>query len=116
MNKLLRSMLALTGVIAGGSSAAQAANVSHATLPYEFMANGVKMPAGKYRVENLPGVVRLMELSSGSIVVLPHQGVRTTGANRKTHLIMKRAGSTVHLVAVREGNSSRLRVLDTQNF
>ena len=115
MNKLLRSILALTGVAAAGTSAS-AASVSQATLPYEFIANGIKMPAGKYRIENLPGAVRLTDMRSGSITVLPQRGTRPTSGNRKTHLIMKRFGETVHLVAVRESGSSQVRILDAQNY
>ena len=115
MNKLLRSMLALSGVLAGGLSA-NAAAISQATLPYEFIANGVKMPAGKYRVEALPGAVRLTDMQSGSVTLVPQRAIRSTAGNKKTQLIMKRSGQDMHLVAVREGGSTRMRVLDTRSY
>jgi hypothetical protein len=49
----LKTILLAVTVI--GAAATASAETVHATIPFEFTANGKTMPAGKYTVRTMPG-------------------------------------------------------------
>jgi hypothetical protein len=104
---------AVFGLMLGASAlSAQIATTTIANIPYDFVANGVPMKAGRYNIEVIGTFVRVAAADRSVAVVMPLNAPQTSvHARPEAEVLLKRKGNELHLVAVREPGSSVVRVV-----
>lgn len=110
MKRILLSAV-LTLAATAGAAFATPTSTTRADIPYDFVANGVEMPAGQYDLQISLTQVRLSSADGKRVVLLPASQLRPIALNTTTGIFLKREGSRMRLVAVREAGSGYLRVL-----
>jgi hypothetical protein len=88
-----------TGLILGSSSAALADDVLVAKVPFNFVVNGVEMPAGDYRVTNdeTTPVISIKNDDGRHVAFVLTNGLSAEAAGPKPELVFERVNGTSFL-------------------
>jgi hypothetical protein len=105
--KRMFPLLAVLVVLAAGALKAQS-NPVEATVPFDFTAGDITLPAGEYRVTSLGDAGTLL-LAGAKKGLVSTQPVETNAASASTRLVFHRYGSRYFLyqIWVRGNNSGR---------